>query len=328
MRFESELSDFCKYLSLVRGLSDNTTRAYHSDVGEFLHFIESNGISTLREVQIEQLRSWMAVESKGHSRSTLARKSVAVRRFFGFLSDQGLIENNPALTLGTPQIPQYLPQVLSKEQSGQLLKTASDDLTGKSVNVEAAVKESGKRRDAENPQSVALALRNQAMLELLYATGMRVAELTALNLGDWNADNRTVKVVGKGSKERVIPFGLPALHALQKWVNEGREVLFCNRKVAGDPSDNAALFLGVQGRRIGQRQVRQVVHQISEAADLPSISPHALRHSAATHLLDGGADLREVQEMLGHSSLRTTQRYTHVSIEQLRDRYNLAFPRA
>ena len=173
----------------------------------------------------------------------------------------------------------------------------------------------------------ALQVRDAAMLELLYATGMRVAELCGLDLDDVNRHSRTVKVLGKGSKERVLPYGLPADRALDRWLGEGRPVL------AGATAKSArkagqALFLGQLGGRVGQRQVRKVVHQAAGQAGVPDIAPHALRHSAATHMLDGGADLREVQEMLGHSSLRTTQRYTHVSIEQLRARYRQAFPRA
>ena len=159
------------------------------------------------------------------------------------------------------------------------------------------------------------------MLELLYATGMRVAELVGLDVADVTFGNCTVKVTGKGDKQRVMPFGAPADKALRDWLEHGRPVL------CGDMSDDA-FFLGSQGGRIGQRMVRKVVHDRAREAGVPDISPHALRHSAATHMLDGGADLREVQEMLGHSSLKTTQRYTHVSIEQLKARYGQAFPRA
>lgn len=159
------------------------------------------------------------------------------------------------------------------------------------------------------------------MLELLYATGMRVAELVGLDVPDVVFSNRTVKVTGKGNKQRVMPFGAPAQKAIRRWLDDGRPLL------VGEQSA-AALFLGRQGKRIDQRMVRRVVHECARDAGVPDISPHALRHSAATHMLDGGADLREVQELLGHSSLKTTQRYTHVSIEQLKARYGQAFPRA
>lgn len=177
------------------------------------------------------------------------------------------------------------------------------------------------RSQEPNMKKQAIALRDAAMLELLYATGMRVAELVGLDVADVTFGNRTVKVTGKGDKQRVMPFGAPADKALRDWLEHGRPVL------CGDMSDDA-FFLGSQGGRIDQRMVRKVVHDRAREAGVPDISPHALRHSAATHMLDGGADLREVQEMLGHSSLKTTQRYTHVSIEQLKARYGQAFPRA
>ncbi|KFI91626.1 tyrosine-type recombinase/integrase, partial [Bifidobacterium stellenboschense] len=167
-----------------------------------------------------------------------------------------------------------------------------------------------------------LRLRDAAVLELLYATGIRVAELVGLDVADVDFSSRTVRVTGKGNRQRVVPFGLPAQRALLAWLDGGRPVL-----LHGDGSCRA-LFLGSRGGRLNQRIARDVVHEESRRAGVPDISPHALRHSAATHLLDGGADLREVQEMLGHSSLKTTQRYTHVSIEQLKSRYAQAFPRA
>ena len=159
------------------------------------------------------------------------------------------------------------------------------------------------------------------MLEVLYATGIRVAELVGLDVHDVAFDNPTMKVTGKGNKQRVVPFGVPAEQSIRRWLEDGRP-----RLVRARSAD--ALFLGAQGNRIDQRVVRQVVHECAQRAGVPDISPHALRHSAATHLLDGGADLRQVQELLGHSSLKTTQRYTHVSIEQLKARYGQAFPRA
>lgn len=326
VRFESDLSAFCQYLNRVMGLSDNTVRAYRADVDEFLHLMDLRGVDSLTHVRIEDLRSWMAHESKSHSRSTLARKSVSIRRFFAFLYDRGLIDHDPAATLATPHIPEYLPQVLSEDQAVQLMDTASSEYRQKQDTDHKNLSTVEKKHSCV--QKTALALRNRAMVELLYATGIRVAELTALDLDSWDSDNRTVRVMGKGSKERVVPFGVPALKAVEAWVSEGRPVLVHEKQTTGGVQVERALFLGAHGRRIGQRQVRQVVHQLAQEANLPSISPHALRHSAATHLLDGGADLREVQEMLGHSSLRTTQRYTHVSIDQLRERYDLSFPRA
>ena len=208
--------------------------------------------------------------------------------------------------------------------------------------------------DNKSSHDRALRLRDTAMLELLYATGMRVGELVLLSLNDVNFENHTVKVTGKGNKQRVIPFGIPAAHALQEWLSAyGRgelvkvdcfdnfsnkdygDVIELNKKNRNHESsleinDTAekALFVGARGKRIDQRVVREVVHRMAALAHVPDISPHSLRHSAATHMLNGGADLREVQELLGHSSLTTTQRYTHVSIEALKKRYSQAFPRA
>ncbi|BDR54825.1 tyrosine recombinase XerC [Bombiscardovia apis] len=332
MRFDDELDSFCQHMSRVQGLSANTVKAYRIDVDEFLHLMELRGFTDLDAVTIETLRSWMAHEMRNHSRSTMARKTVAIRQFFAFLEDRQLLDHNPAAILATPRIPEHLPQVLSHEQAGELMKRAQDD-TEQMQNVDGGecnpdVQQAQEPRIKRTVRQQAVEVRNRAMLELLYATGMRVAELTGLDLGDLTMSERTVRVMGKGSKERVVPFGLPACKAIEVWLSQGRPVLADHNNAAGSASSESALFLGLQGRRIGQRQVRQVVHELAQEADLPSISPHALRHSAATHLLDGGADLREVQEMLGHSSLRTTQRYTHVSIEQLRQRYDLAFPRA
>ena len=170
--------------------------------------------------------------------------------------------------------------------------------------------------------------RNAAILELLYATGIRVAELVSMDIADIDFSNRTIKVTGKGNKQRVVPFGLPAQRALETWLEQGRPVLARTATDAVKSRAANALFLGARGGRIDQRIARDIVHRAAREAGVPDISPHALRHSAATHMLDGGADLREVQEMLGHSSLKTTQRYTLVSIEQLKNRYGQAFPRA
>ena len=222
--------------------------------------------------------------------------------------------------------------------------------TGRAGNSQAQAAGSARSREGENPgradpKAEALFLRNDAIIELLYATGIRVAELAGLDLADIDFSSRTLRVTGKGNKQRVVPFGVPACRALDRWLAEGRGLLTArhqagNARSAGSGDRHKAdgkgsvqdageaVFLGEQGRRINQRQVRDVVHRLAHQAGVPDISPHALRHSAATHLLDGGADLREVQEMLGHSSLATTQRYTHVSMEQLTRKYEQAFPRA
>ncbi|OZG63461.1 recombinase XerC [Bifidobacterium lemurum] len=323
MRFDEQLHEYLSYLKANRGLSENTRKAYGSDVGECLQLLESRGIENLSEITLEDLRGWMAHESRSHARSSMARKTVAVRGFFAWAHDHGVTAADPAATLMTPKIPDTLPTVLTESQAEQLL------------GAPAATSE---RRATASPQQAVrgtapVALRDAAILELLYATGIRVAELVGLNVADVDFANHTLKVMGKGNKQRVVPFGVPASHALQDWVEHGRcamtRAALASSHGARKPDDAGdALFVGQRGGRLDQRVAREVVHRAAREAGVPDISPHALRHSAATHLLDGGADLREVQEMLGHSSLRTTQRYTHVSIEQLKARYGQAFPRA
>ena len=313
MAFERELDGYTRYLDQIQGRSPNTVRSYRTDVASFLHLMELRGIRDLNETDLSTLRSWLAHETRSHARSTMARKTAAIRSFFAYLADHDLIETDPAQGLKTPKQSEHLPRVLTGNQAERLMDR---------------VEESPVEDGADDDMTGIIQLRDAAMLELLYATGMRVAELCGLDLVDLNPRSRTVKVLGKGRKERVVPYGLPAERALDGWLDRGRPRLIERTGGGGEVHDGQALFLGVRGRRIGQRQVRQVVHDAADRAQVPDIAPHSLRHTAATQMLDGGADLREVQEMLGHSSLRTTQRYTHVSIEQLRQRYRLAFPRA
>lgn len=322
-QFEGALDDYLAYCDANRGLSANTVRAYGRDVGECLDTLARRGIGSLSDVSIDDLRAWMAGESRNHARSSMARKIVAVRGFFAWAYAHGRIAADPAAALMTPKIPNALPAVLNEAQASRLLDgDASADEGATASDAGEGSSGSGTTTDGEaDAPAAAVVLRDDAMLEVLYATGIRVGELVGLDLADVTFANRTMKVTGKGSKQRVVPFGAPAERALARWIDAGRPVL-------ATAQSGTALFLGSRGGRIDPRMVRKVVHERARAAGVPDISPHALRHSAATHLLDGGADLREVQEMLGHSSLRTTQRYTHVSIEQLKRRYGQAFPRA
>lgn len=340
---------YVDYLRANKGLGEATLRAYGADVLQCLEWCSSNGFCDLREVSTGVLRQWMYWLNKNHARSSLARKVVAVRGFFAWATHVGLISANPAQILSTPKIANELPTVLDEAQAQKLLDCADSyadncaynfaqdsteqDSTEQNCtqkNPRAQKSQASERKEntplkspQKSPQEHALDLRNAAILELLYATGMRVGELTSINVQDMDFENHTVKVTGKGNKQRVVPFGVPAANACKEWIEYGRSAL-----LEKHAETSQALFLGARAKRIDQRIVRSIVHAAAAAANVPDVAPHALRHSAATHMLNGGADLREVQELLGHSSLNTTQRYTHVSIQALKQRYSQAFPRA
>ncbi|WP_238146684.1 tyrosine recombinase XerC [Ornithinimicrobium murale] len=295
------LSDFRTHLGAERNRSEHTVRAYLGDVTALSRALALAGVRNLSDITLSDLRTWLgAMAADGSASSTIARRSAAARTFLRWAKQTGLIEQDPALRLGAPARGRHLPGVLKQSEAGHLMDLAA---------VAA---------DDDDPVHI----RNRAVLELLYASGMRVGELTGLDVDDVDLDDQVARVLGKGAKERTVPFGAPAAAALRAWLEHGRP-----RLVTGD--SGPALFLGRRGRRVDQRQVRSVVHDllshVPEAADL---GPHGLRHSAATHLLEGGADLRTVQEMLGHASLSTTQIYTHVSVDRLRAAYRQAHPRA
>lgn len=335
MTDDETVHEFARYLAANRGLSRHTVTAYESDVTACLHLLRLRGVSSLQEISTDDLRLWLASESRTHARSGMARKIAAVRCLFAWAFDRGLVEHDPASALTTPKLGQTLPAVLTEVQAEQLMHRAELDGEEGSRRDTAKSRESAptasplpsddpaqtKRADRLDRRREVLAWRDAAIVEVLYATGIRVAELVGLDLDEIDFSRRTLRVTGKGDKQRVVPFGVPAARALRRWIDQGRPVL-------QSAEDTRAVFLGARGSRINQRIARQVVHAKAREAGVPDISPHALRHSAATHMLDGGADLREVQEMLGHASLRTTQRYTHVSIQGLKNRYRQAFPRA
>ncbi len=299
--FEQALAGFGRYLEAERARSEHTRRAYLSDVRSLLEYVVSAGITTLPDVELGMLRSWLGAQSQaGMSRSTLARRSATARSFTTWALREELISVDPALRLRAPKAEKSLPGVLQSQQLLRLLGSLE----------EAAA------------EGAPLPVRNRAMVEVLYATGLRVGELAGLDVDDLNPDRRTLRVIGKGNKERTVPYGVPAATAVDDWLRRGRPLLATGHS-------GPALFLGSRGNRVDQRQVRAVVKDLFEAlGDTSATGPHALRHSAATHLLDGGADLRAVQEILGHSSLATTQIYTHVSVERLRRSYQQAHPRA
>jgi integrase/recombinase XerC len=338
--FEKERDQFLRHLRVNDGLSANTVKSYGEDVSELLHIMSLRGIDTLSKITVRDLRLWVAHEARGHARSTLARKIVSVRRFFDFLVQHGHIPHNPASELVTPKQHQELPRILTEAQAKTMMECAEDSASD-STSEGAQCGDASDAPAQREQTTLAVHQRDAALVEILYATGIRISELIGLNLNDINFSNRTLRVMGKGDKQRVVPFGIPAQHALERWIDEGRQT-FVNRGRQSSEGHGrhistlhkdrsaavSAVFLGVRGGRLGDRQASDIVHAEARRAQVPDISPHSLRHSAATHMLDGGADLREVQELLGHASLNTTQRYTHVSIEQLRRRYQQAFPRA
>lgn len=299
---EAVLEEFGEYLALERGRSAHTQRAYRGDLTLlFEHLARTNPAATLADLTLPALRSWLAVQAKdGAARSTLARRTSAVKIFTAWATRRGLMQTDPAIRLQQPKSRRTLPAVLRQDQAIAAMSAAN----------------SGAQQD--DP----MALRDQLMVEMLYATGIRVSELCGLDIDDIDRTRNVLRVLGKGDKERTVPFGGPAADALTAWLERGRPHL------AGSDS-GPALLLGARGRRVDPRQVRTVVHQTMAAVPgAPDIGPHGLRHSAATHLLEGGADLRVVQELLGHSTLDTTQLYTHVTVARLRAVHDQAHPRA
>lgn len=290
---------FADHLSLELGRSAHTVRAYIGDLKALAEFAIERGVEYVDRLDLLTLRAWLAgQERRGLSRSTLARRSASVRVFTQWCVERGILAADVGARLASPKRTRRLPAVLTVDQANAVLGAA----------------EVG----ADSP----LGQRDLAILETLYATGIRVGELVGLDVDGIDRARRTLRVLGKGGRERTVPFGIPAERALSAWLDEGRGHLV--REDSGP-----AAFLGARGRRIDPRTVRAVVHRTVSAVDgAADISPHGWRHTSATHVLEGGADLRAVQEILGHSSLATTQIYTHVSVERLRKTYEQAHPRA
>ncbi|MGO1510202.1 MAG: tyrosine recombinase XerC [Actinomycetaceae bacterium] len=293
---------FERHLAGERGLSAHTVRAYLGDVATLMEHLgqdDPDADVDLSRLDLVTLRSWLAgQQARGLSRSTLARRAAAVRAFGAWLARTGRVDIDPTQRLRSPRPDRHLPTVLGVESVERLLDAAAG------------------RAQA----GTAVHVRDLAALELLYASGLRVGELVSLDVGSVDLDELTVCVVGKGDKERVVPLGRPAGDAVRRWTQVRHELV-------GHPGERA-LFVGVRGSRIDARTVRAVLHRATALAGVTDVAPHGLRHTAATHLLAGGSDLRSVQEILGHSSLATTQRYTHVSPERLRSVFTQAHPRA
>ncbi|MGQ4561009.1 tyrosine recombinase XerC [Dermabacteraceae bacterium P7054] len=304
------LAAYRRELELVRGLSEHTVRAYLREAANLLTYLEKVERLPLPELDVHALRSWLASRAAdGLSNTSLARAAAATRTFTRWLADTEHTPHDPGSALGAPKRGQYLPAVLSAAQTKQILEPGPGASPAPPGN-----------EDEKPAEPDPLALRDQAILETLYSCGLRVAELCALNLDSLNSESATLRVHGKGGKERTVPVGRPALAAIAAYLSAGRPAL---NPQAGE----SALYLGARGKRIGDRAVRTMVSK--RAAGIGKhVTPHTLRHSAATHLVDGGADLRSVQEYLGHSSLSTTQIYTHVTPERLRAAFTQAHPRA
>jgi len=321
------LADFSRHLDAERALSRHTVRAYHGDVASLLEYASRRGIGEPGLLGVSTLRGWLASQHQaGAARATLARRGAAARAFTSFAHRRGWLAADPGPQLGTPKARHVLPQVLRREEINAVL---------------AGCEDRAQHGFASGPHAAAaLAMRDAAVLELLYASAIRVSELCDLNAGGLDAERRTVRVFGKGRKERVVPVGIPAVRAVARWEEAGRPVL-------ANARSGSALFLGARGGRLDPRTARRIVHARLRDASLGAegvvgpagagearpqavrdAGPHAIRHTAATHLLEGGADLRSVQEILGHSSPATTQIYTHVTAERLKASYRQAHPRA
>ena len=290
------------HLITERNLSENSIRAYLADLESLLQHVNQLGITEFSQLDLNHIRSWLAnLQGKGAARSSVTRRVVSIRAFTYWGSRNGWLERDIGRDLIAPKPERHLPDVLDIQSAALALEALH----------RRAIEE-------ESPE----ALRNVAIVETLYGSGIRVAELTGLNLEDIDRDRNTLRVIGKGNKERIVPIGNPAIRALDKWISEGRP------KLSKDFTENA-VFVGSRGKRMDQRVVREIVYVAMQALGASKkMGPHALRHSAATHLLEGGADLRTVQEILGHSSLSTTQIYTHVSEERIKKAYEQAHPRA
>lgn len=299
MRLSDAVDLHAEHLTRVRRLSPATVRGYRSDLADLVAHLDDPDVG---DIDVESLRDWLwACTQRGMSRASLARRTATVRGFFGWAREEALVGSDPAVRLVTPKRGRTLPAVASSPAVAEVLDEAA-----------STAAETGD----------AVALRDAALLEVLYGAALRVSEACGLDLGSVDSNSSTLRVMGKGAKERVVPYGAPVARALDAYLVRGRPAL------VRDPG-TTALFVGARGARIGARTVYELVRRrIGPIVGSDAVGPHALRHSAATHLLDGGADLRAVQELLGHASLGTTQIYTHVSAERLTAAYRLAHPRA
>ncbi|OAN29127.1 recombinase XerC [Plantibacter sp. H53] len=305
----SSIDGFSEHLASERRLSPQTVRAYASDLRQLADFATGRDVELVDGVTLDLLRDWLwAASEAGSSKATLARRTATAKAWSAWLLRTGRVDSDVAARLRSPKTGRTLPRVVGRGPFDDLLAGLEDRAASGEPN----------------------ALRDLAVVELLYASALRVSELCGLDRDDLDLDRLTVRVTGKGDKERVVPFGVPAQSAIVDYLTSARPQLVA-RAAANDrgPTPAAALFLGARGGRLGPRSVYTLVARLLDAVPGGGpAGPHALRHTAATHLLDGGADLRAVQELLGHASLATTQIYTHVSVERIKESYRNAHPRA
>lgn len=302
--FQHHLDQFVQHLKYERNVSPHTLRNYLSDLGQFREFllsIEKRDDIDIKEIDRLTIREWLASLHGDHKKTSVARKLSSLRTFFQFLIREGQLESNPAKQVATPKIERKLPSHLSIEDAVRFIETPDTNTD--------------------------LGRRDRAIIEFLYATGIRVGELVGINLADVDFREQMVRVMGKRRKERIVPFGAPALEALTRYIDDARPIFLSNAAIT--ERDPNALFLNYQGTRITTRSVGRMIEKyIKQCADIHDISPHSLRHTFATHLLDAGADLRDIQELLGHARLTTTQIYTQVSMEKMIEVYDKAHPKA
>lgn len=309
------VDEFERHLLLEQNRSTHTVRAYTGDVVGYLHHLQQLGGTRLADIDLASLRGWLAIQrASGAARTTIARRSASLRTFSAWAHRAGFTADDAGQLLASPKPHRTLPAVLRAEQAAQVMDGGPAD---------GAERTSSRPDDQEaTAAETAIMLRDRLVVELLYATGIRVSELCGLDVDDLDRHRRVARVLGKGAKERTVPYGGAAERALDAWLTDGRPAL---ARAGSGP----ALLLGARGGRVDPRTVRRIVHRrVAKVPGAPDVGPHGLRHSAATHLLEGGADLRTVQELLGHANLATTQIYTHVSIERLRSTYRRAHPRA
>jgi site-specific recombinase XerD len=299
--WEEALATFVSHLALEQGRSAHTVAAYRRDATDLARRAADWGHGHPADVDRRVLRRYLAdLDERGYARSTIARRVASLRSFYGLLTHRGMVGEDPAALLAAPRQGRHLPWVLRVDEVDALLAAPPADEPG--------------------------GVRDRALLELLYASGARVAEACGLDVGAIESGEQVVRLAGKGGKERIVPLGEPALDAVQTYLERGRPALAAGRR-PGEPTTDA-LFLNRHGRRLGTRDARTAVQRAATGAGLGHVTPHTLRHSVATHLLESGADLRMVQELLGHASLATTQRYTHLSRGRLREVHAMAHPRA